>query len=139
MIVLTRAYIDEIDYPNAKLRVRIPTLNGVKESTASTPSEQLEWASILQTPGIDIDYKVGDVVVVGFEDNDLSSPIVLGFLKLSEGSSKVPQGRLFLSTVSLTVSQNVILPTNISFRSPGTGIQALSFEDLWNSIHKETT
>lgn len=137
--MLTRAYIEEIDYLNAKLRVRIPTLNGVKESTASTPSEQLEWASILQTPGVEIDYKEGDVVIVGFEDNDLSSPIVLGFLKLSQGSNKVPQGRLSLTAVDLTVSENVILPTNISFKSPGTRIQALSFEDLWNSVHKETT
>ena len=136
--MLTRAYIEEIDYATSKLRVRIPTLNGVKESTASTPSNQLEWASILQVPGIELDYKVGDVVVVGFEDNDLSSPIVLGFLKLAEGSDKAAQDRLYINAVNLSVSGNVTLPTDITFTSPTTGTQALSFEDLWNSVYKET-
>lgn len=136
--MVTRAFIEEVDYANAKLRVRIPTLNGIEDSTTSTPTDQLEWASIIQIPGVDITYEVGDVVVVSFEDNDLSSPIVLGFLKLVENSTKNLQNRLFLTAANLTVTNNVTLPTNIVFNSPTTGTQALSFEDLWDSIHKET-
>lgn len=136
--MLTRAYVEEIDYQSAKLRVRIPTLNGIKESTTSTPSDQLEWASMLQIPGLDIEYKIGDVVVVSFEDNDLSSPIVLGFLKLSENSGRSPTSRLHITSVDLAVTDNVMLPTNVTFASPTTGVQALSFEDVWNAINKET-
>lgn len=136
--MLTRAYVEEVDYINAKLRVRIPTLNGIKDSTASTPSHQLEWASMLYIPGVDIEYKVGDVVVVSFEDNDLSSPIVLGFLKLAQGSTKVPTSRLHITSVDLQVTNDVVLPTNLQFTSPTTGIQALSFEDVWNSINRTT-
>ena len=136
--MLTRAYVEEIDYQNAKIRVRIPTLNGIKESSNSTPSDQLEWASMLQVPGLDIEYKVGDVVVVSFEDNDLSLPIVLGFLKLSKNSKKSPVSRLHITSVNLTVTDNVTLPTNVTFNSPKTGTQALSFEDVWNNINKET-
>ena len=111
--MLTRAYVEEVDYINAKLRVRIPTLNGVKDSATSTPPNQLEWASILQIPGVELKYEVGDVVIVGFEDNDLSFPIVLGFLKLADGSTKTAKDRLFLTAVDLTVSGNVILPAHI--------------------------
>lgn len=136
--MLTRAYVEEIDYPSAKIRVRIPTLNGIKESTNSTPSDQLEWASMLQIPGLDIEYKIGDVVVVSFEDNDLSLPIILGFLKLSENSKKSLNSRLHITSVDLTVTDNVTLPTNVTFASPTTGTQALSFEDVWNNINKET-
>ena len=65
--------------------MRIPILDGAAESKGSTPKTELNWASVVCIPGLDVEYRVGDVVIVGFEDNDLGKPIVLGYLKLALG------------------------------------------------------
>lgn len=132
--MITRAYIEDVDYENAKLLVRIPTLDGTESSIASTPKDQLEWASILQLPGMEIQYKIGDVVVVGFEDNDLSSPIVLGFLKLKQGSSRNSGVRLDIAVNNLSADSSVSLPTTTQFTRQNKDSVALTFEDLWNAV-----
>lgn len=81
--MITRAVIEDIDYKNNKIKVRIPILDGIADSKGSTPKTELNWASVVCIPGLDIEYRVGDVVIVGFEDNDLGKPIVLGYLKLA--------------------------------------------------------
>lgn len=131
--MITRAFIEDVDYDNAKILVRIPTLDGTSTSVAATPKDQLEWAAVLETPGVEIQYNVGDVVVVGFEDNDLSSPIVLGFLKLKKGSTKNSDYNISLSVTNLSVSNDSVLPTSTQFTRPDKS-SALTFDGLWNTV-----
>lgn len=70
---------------------------------------ELNWAAIVCIPGLEIEYKVGDIVVVGFEDNDLGSPIVLGYLKLS--NTKL-ESRLYGEFKEVQVTDSLVAPTN---------------------------
>lgn len=84
--MITRGIVKAVDYSTQQLQVRIPILdgndfNGVKD-------KDLSWASILAIPGIEVNYQKGDIVIVGFEDNNKGKPIVLGYLKSALSKNK---------------------------------------------------
>lgn len=79
--MLTRAYVEAIDYASQRLKVRIPIFDNVESAPQFASFDDLSWASILAIPGIEVNYNVGDVVIVGFEDHDAARPVVLGYLK----------------------------------------------------------
>lgn len=120
--MITRAIIIDKDLNIGKLKVRIPILDGIGDGGIST-----NWASIIYTPGLDIDYQIGDIVIVGFEDNDIGSPIVLGFLKLK--NTKI-DSRIYETVKELKVEDNFLAPLN-------TTIGKTSYQKLFSSI--ETT
>lgn len=80
--MITRAIVTDLDYDNCRIQVRIPILDGIESDQNETPNSELNWASVLCIPGLENQYKEGDVVIVGFEDNDLGRPIILGYLML---------------------------------------------------------
>ena len=67
--------------------------------------------TLCYTPGIENSYQEGDVVFVGFEDNKLYKPIILGKLYLSEDTSS----RAYANLSALNVESSVNLPTNTNF------------------------
>lgn len=107
--MITRAYIEEVDWKTMKLLVRIPRFDGVDGELGSTSKAELNWASVLCIPGLEIKYKRGDCVVVGFEDNDLGKPIVLGYLGIRGRSMDTPIRGSF---ESLVVTEEFKAPTN---------------------------
>ena len=107
--MLTRAIIVDIDYKENKLKLNIPILDTFKIDIEDAKKEKLNWASIMCVPGIDIDYKVGDVVIVGFEEDNISHPIVLGYLKLS-GEQAAP--RAYGKFKEVSISECLEAPTN---------------------------
>lgn len=132
--MLTRGYVVDVDYNSAKLKVRIPILNSVATDKNCTPDDQLMKASYLEIPGVNVQYKVGDVVVIGFENNQLGSPIVLGHLKLSEGSTKNQGARVSAEFNDLNVNNTAILPTSFQFRRSQDTVAVMSFEEIWNKL-----
>ena len=122
--MITRAIIVDKDLNIGKLKVRIPILDGIGDGGIST-----NWASIIYTPGLDIDYQVGDIVIVGFEDNDVGSPIVLGFLKLK--NTKI-DSRIYETVKELKVEDNFLAPLN-------TTIGKTSYQKLFSSIESTLT
>lgn len=65
--------------PN-KYVVRIPTFNGIEGKSLATPDRQLSEAIICSVPGANNLVHTGDCVIIGFENDDLSKPIILGHL-----------------------------------------------------------
>ena len=122
--MITRAIIVDKDLNIGKLKVKIPILDGIGDGGIST-----NWASIIYTPGLDIDYQVGDIVIVGFEDNDVGSPIVLGFLKLK--NTKI-DSRIYETVKELKVEDNFLAPLN-------TTIGKTSYQKLFSSIESTLT
>ena len=123
--MLTRAIITDVDLTVGKVQVRIPWIDGIENSTVSPMSNQnLSWASIVCIPGIEIDYQVGDIVIVGFEDNNVGKPIVIGYLKLS--MTDMP-AKAYVVAKELTVEESLNAPTN-------TNIGDISYNDLYNNI-----
>lgn len=124
--MITRAIITEVDLSISKVKVRIPLLeNMATRNKNSTLSDYgYGWASILYTPGIDVDYRVGDVVIIGFEDNNIGLPIVLGFLKLRDRDI---DSRVYGAFKSLDVEE--------SFRSSAdTVIGITTYQELFDAV-----
>lgn len=121
--MLTRAIVTEV--LETKLRLRIPILDGKEGEKESTSNADLGLASILCIPGMDVQYKEGDIVIVGFEDNSIDYPIVLGHLKTS--TPTVNEGtRVSCSMQKLTVDESFISPID-------TTIGNISYSDLWEN------
>ena len=127
--MITRAIITDVDLSIGKVQIRIPWLNGIENSGVSPMADNsLSWASIICIPGINIDYKVGDIVVVGFEDNNIGKPIVLGFLKLK---NKEMESRLYCDFKELKVEDSFVAPEN-------TTIGKTEYSQLFDSVEKTT-
>lgn len=116
--MITRALIDRIT-PEGIPVVYIPLING-----AGDKKYILKEASVVCIPGMDIHFQVGDVVVVGFEDNDAGRPIILGYLKLKdkEVSSKI---------YGLNVTGVLQAPSN-------TTIGRTTYEEIFKNLEKSS-
>lgn len=98
--MLTKAIVESID--GYKAKVRIPTYNGKAGDLYATPTKDLSSAIICSLSNIRNPISVGDVVIVGFEDNDTSKPIIVGTLFRSVKSEQNPDiySRVLESTAS---------------------------------------
>lgn len=123
--MITRAIINKIDYESNKIRVRIPIYDGAQNSQESTSDDDLSWASVLYIPGLTIDYKIGDIVIVGFEDDDIGKPIILGYLRLVNGESD--EARISANLNNLTVNDKLSTSTNVKFGK-------LTYEQIFNKV-----
>ena len=89
--MITRGIITYSD--SDKSKVYLPILDGYREPDLLVFGgyQGTEVSSILAIPGVEVNYKIGDVVLIGFEDNDASSPIILGYLKsgINEDTNKI--------------------------------------------------
>lgn len=123
--MITRAIINKIDYESNKIRVRIPIYNGAQNSQGSTSDDDLSWASVMCLPGLTINYEVGDIVIVGFEDDDIGKPIILGYLKLANGESD--KAKISANLDSLVVNDSLSTSTNVKFGK-------LTYEQIFNKV-----
>lgn len=80
--MITRGIVENISEDDGIKRylVRLPIFNGSSTSPGATPSEELQWAICADTVGVSGTINVGDSVFVGFENNDMSMPLILGSL-----------------------------------------------------------
>lgn len=74
--MITKGDIVEIDYLTNTCEVRIP----IFETPAKAQEKVIMTATIILPPGVSNGYVAGDKVYVGFVDNSMSSPTVLGLL-----------------------------------------------------------
>ena len=79
--MITKAYILDINPQSNKYYIRIPIFDkpGLSADN-STFSGALFYATLSHEPTSKESYKVGDTVFVGFENNDLNKPIIIGKL-----------------------------------------------------------
>ena len=71
------------------VRVRIPKYDKVYSDATGTKSEDLAYGIMCTLPGMSITYNVGDVVLVAFENDEISNPVVLGLLYREAESNSV--------------------------------------------------
>lgn len=90
------------------MKVRIPVYNKVKSDPTATPTNELYTATIQTLPGCSPNYQEGDVVIVDFENDDLSFPIIIGLLYREH----MPQGSTDITADSLVVNVNTSLSEN---------------------------
>ena len=77
--MLTKGIVEEITTPYS-IKVRLPIYDKLKDAPNATSTENLSQAIICALPNSSNHVSLGDIVIVGFEDNDTSKPIILGTL-----------------------------------------------------------
>lgn len=77
--MVTKATIEE-KVDKYRFRVRIPIYNKQKDAIFATPTKELDIALVCTLPGCNVNYQVGDVVYVGFDDAQDYEPVILGLL-----------------------------------------------------------
>ena len=107
--MLTKAIIQKIDQSKNTCIVRIPLF----EQASSNSFIETE-ATICITPGIYNNLFIGDIVIIGFEENKMELPIVLGKLFLNSLAKDSKAGALFGDTLNITTK--AVLPSDTEFR-----------------------
>ena len=102
--MLTKAYIQEV-LSSHSIRVRIPLYNKIEGVEGATPNNELHTACVCTLPNFITNPKAGDVVIVGFEENDVSNPVILGYLS----TSSTNQSLVDVLCDSLTVKGDTLL------------------------------
>lgn len=117
--MLFKGTVEQLVTP-VTVRVRIPFLHKISSSLSYTATQDLPTAHICTLPNTHINLKIGDVVIVGFENNDLSRPMILGHL-FTETESSTFASPIFSS---LEVLQDTKLGSN-------TSIGQISSQDIY--------
>jgi hypothetical protein len=130
--MITKAIIKSIDYTQNTCKVSIPIFDD-----PSSLKSAVFTAVMNVPPGIHSGYVADDVVLVGFVDNSLSKPVVLGKLYLGIEKECISKARDtgYVSCANLEVEDSVVFPSaaNIKFKT-GSGSEEVSIADLLNRI-----
>lgn len=103
--MIRKGIIESID-SRYSISIRIPELNSISASASGATNSNLFSATICTLPGIYPAYKVGDIVFVGFESDEVENPIVLGLLYRKEGTNSTSDVR----ADSIYIETNLVLP-----------------------------
>jgi uncharacterized protein involved in type VI secretion and phage assembly len=105
--MLTKGEIQSIDFTNNSCIIRLPIFE-----TVGNGSRAIATAYFAITPGIFNSYKIGDVVIVGFDRDMIDKPYILGklYTGLKEEQNIENGFRGAINCESLKVKTDVILP-----------------------------
>ena len=114
--MVVKGLIKSIDYNGNTCTVRLPVFE-----SAANDKETVITAVIATQPGIYNGYKVGDVVIVSFENNDIDMPIVLGKLYLgADVESKDPRGAINAANIKSSTPISIPIDTELTLdNDPG--------------------
>jgi hypothetical protein len=108
--VLTKAIIQSVDYTKNICRVRIPLFENASRNVNIIEAD----AQFSIVPGVYNSYKTGDIVFIGFEENKMELPIILGKLFVS-APTEANANRGNLSGNSLSITDTAQLPHSTVF------------------------
>ena len=119
-MLVTKGIIKSIDYTSNTYNVNIPLFEGVNNDFPVTLP-----AIATIPPGVFNGYKINDVVIITFEDNSLSKPIIVGKLYLGASQEK-GEMRGTVSCDSLRINSTCELPlsTKITYTQDSNDIIA---------------
>ena len=136
--MVTKGIITSIDFNGNTCQVRIPLF----ETAGNDPI--ISTAVVSNTPGSYNGYKVGDVVLVAFEDGKMETPVVIGKLYLGAEKEKAdPRGSL--NTESLVAAKTAAVPadtkltTNTDKNLPNTMNPYANLSSIANNLNKLNT
>lgn len=126
--MITKAKVEQISPDGYHVKVRIPTLHKIEGAPGATPFEELPYALVCYAPGCKPNLTVGDIVYVGFENNQISEPVILGMLL----NNTFTNSSTTINADSLNVNIDAQLPYN------QTNVGNINVSDLANNISLST-
>lgn len=126
--MITKAKVEQISPDGYHVKVRIPTLHKIEGAPGATPFEELPYALVCYAPGCKPNLTVGDIVYVGFENNQISEPVILGMLL----NNTFTNSSTTINADSLNVNINAQLPDN------QTTVGNINVSNLANNISLST-
>jgi hypothetical protein len=123
--VLTKAIIQSIDYTKNMCRVRIPLFENAARNVNIIEAD----AQINIVPGIYNSYKTGDIVFIGFEENKMELPVILGKLFVS-AATEASSYRGNVSGNSLAITDTAQLPYSTIFNYDKISQNSNLYKDL---------
>lgn len=108
--MITKGFVEEV-LDNNSVKVRCPVFDGI----LSAEENNLNYSSapISSMSGVKCSINVGDVVFVGFENDDRFNPIVLGCLYLGEGNRVSSETSMELESIDVLSSAKLSKNTSI--------------------------
>ena len=105
--MITKGIVEEI-ITKYEVRVRIPIYHKIKGVQGATPTKDLPIAHTCVMFGICPNYKVGDIVYVTFENNQLQNVVILGYLYNDKNVESYPDMTVnSLNTISKLNGANI--------------------------------
>ena len=123
--MLTKAIIQSIDYTKNMCRVRIPLFENAARNVNIIEAD----AQINIVPGIYNSYNTGDIVFIGFEENKMELPVILGKLFVS-ASTEASSHRGNVSGNSLSITDTAQLPYSTVFNYDKISQNSSIYKDL---------
>lgn len=105
--MITKAIVEQIINKNS-VKIRIPILDKVVDASTGISIENCQIATECVLPNFYYNFNVGDIVFVDFEENNMDTPVILGYL--TNTSNQFTDGSLF----SINVENDTTLPSNTS-------------------------
>lgn len=95
---------------NGELRVRVLENSGEKGTAGASVSEDLPTTLFVYRKGVGGEYQEGDAVIVGYEKDDISRPVVIGrFLTDATGEGVTIEGGTLIIDKKVTLPQNTTI------------------------------
>lgn len=137
--MIQKAIIEEIVANGYQARVRIPRYNKASSSPTATDKQDLAIATICTYPGIHPSYQIGDIVFVGFENDRVNQPVILGLLyRENMGSSTSDMVDVLLPTDQLgTINNTYELSGNLSDININTNLDMKQYSILFSGDSNE--
>lgn len=110
--MIARGIVEKV-YDKQTVAVRVPIFDKSKTSNEGVATDLLGKASICVLPNCIPNVRVGDVVYVGFENNDKSKPIIIGYVYIDKEYST----RQGISAQSIDVLATASLPKETTIGS----------------------
>jgi len=133
--MITKAIVEQIVDPY-QIRIRIPKLDRMPQSSQHTKTSDLNIALVCTLPGCDPNIQIGDIVYVALDEKNEDEAIILGYLY----RSKMTSTQCNMLFKDLAVSIRATLPDATTIGDvTSTEIQCLSgisdnIQDQLNSI-----
>jgi len=141
--MLTKGIVEKL-IDSYRIKVRIPVYNKPSYVNGATITNDLYEACICTLPNCSMNLQVGDIVILGFEDNDIAQPIILGCLYAKDiNYSKTD---LVVSSIEALNSVNLpqdtyignVTPTDLGYLT-GLKSNVQGQIDVLNGIQSEQT